>query len=762
LRTGVEVVISRTMGAEPGSPAVPRRAPGLRTVRARLVLLIAICFVPLGVGELYLARRLWVHARHAELEANREVAQAVALVFEGFVLAISQHAQTLGLALQALSPESAAAGELLAEAEGAYPSVREFLWVDANGVVRASSHAEALELDVGDRDYFAELARGRDVVVSDLVRAKLGGEPVFVIGRALRGRGGALRGAVLAVVDPGALSQRVFPLERGASGSFGLLDRSGRVVFRSPPPGRGWDPMRPVEPDALVSGMGDRGSAVGAFRSPLDGERRLAAVVAVGRTGWLARASRADAVALGPVMRELRVQAAVALGLALVALLLAVWVSRGITGPLRRLRRSIAMLSRAELPRVEPGGPAEIRTLAEAYNDMAERLLARDAELAAASARLEEGLRSAESAAVEARRERERLDAVFGAIADGLVIYDAGGRILALNGPAERLLGFSPEDRDRTPRERWARFRLVDAEGRELSAEETPLSRALAGERVRGFVLGIEPRRPEAARGVLWVSSSAAPVHDERGARVGVVSVFTDITALRELQEQREDLLRTVSHDLRTPLNVIGTHAHLLLREAGDPGTVRRRAEGISASVRRMATLIKDIIDLARFDSGQLRLEREPIFAFTFIDDALRHVRGALPTERVRVYADPDLPMILADPDRLERVLLNLVSNALKYSSPETEVRVELRPADGGVEIAVSDRGPGISAEDLPRLFTRYGRGTAAVPGGTGLGLFITRTLVEAHGGRVAVESRAGEGSTFRVWLPVMPGSPAE
>ncbi len=223
---------------------------------------------------------------------------------------------------------------------------------------------------------------------------------------------------------------------------------------------------------------------------------------------------------------------------------------------------------------------------------------------------------------------------------------------------------------------------------------------------------------------------------------------------LRRRQEQREDILRAVSHDLRSPLTAILTQAELLQRQ-GLPGPQRSGAEAIVASARRMNVMIQDLVDSARLESGQLQLNRRPVDLYAFLQELKQRLAGAMDMERVQVTAEPGLPPVSADPDRLERILTNLISNALKYSAPGTLVTVALYPHPGELVTAVSDRGPGIPPADLPRLFQRYYRTEAGrEQRGLGLGLYITRQLVEAHGGRIWVESRLGEGSTFAFSLP--------
>jgi len=196
---------------------------------------------------------------------------------------------------------------------------------------------------------------------------------------------------------------------------------------------------------------------------------------------------------------------------------------------------------------------------------------------------------------------------------------------------------------------------------------------------------------------------------------------------------------------------VIQGQAQLLLRQlralqGGDK--VRRSAESILTASRRMNVMIMDLVDSARTASGQLKLDCVPTELGAAVLSLKERLSEVMETSRVRVEIPDELPPVLADPDRLERILTNLISNALKYSSPGTEVVVRLSAQDTEVVTRVIDHGPGIPPEELPNLFQRYARTREAREHreGLGLGLYITKHLVEAHGGRIWVESGGGEG----------------
>lgn len=354
----------------------------------------------------------------------------------------------------------------------------------------------------------------------------------------------------------------------------------------------------------------------------------------------------------------------------------------------------------------------------------------------------------------EVQKRVAELDATITAMADGVVIYDSEGFISRMNPSAKRMLGYDLEQRRLNLDSRIKLLNIETVDGKPVKPNETPPYRALRGETVQGMIMVFHP--PNGRK--LWVSSSAAPIKAPDGKMLGAVSTITDITPIRDLQEQRSLHILGISHGLRTPLTVVQGQAQLLLRalerERRNNG-IRRSAETIVSSSRRMSVMLRDLVDLADLEIGEpLKLNLVPVDLRATLYELKRRLAGLLATERVRVDAPDDLPNVMADPDRLERILLNLLSNALKYSDPNTEVIVALRQQGENVVTSITDRGKGIPPEELPTLFQRYRR-PMPVRESLGLGLYITRGLVEAHGGKIWVESEVGKGSTFSFTLPV-------
>jgi PAS domain S-box-containing protein len=232
----------------------------------------------------------------------------------------------------------------------------------------------------------------------------------------------------------------------------------------------------------------------------------------------------------------------------------------------------------------------------------------------------------------------------------------------------------------------------------------------------------------------------------------------TDTTALHDLHEQ-QILLHIVSHDLGSPLTVMHGHIGLLEEMIGTPESevaMRESLATIRRNARRLETMLKDLTELARIEGGQLQLEREPIALPSFLRDFLHRSATVFDSKRLDLQVADDVPQVLADTDRLDRILTNLLSNAQKYADPGTPIGIRVYRQGDEVVVAVSDQGRGIAPEDLPRLFQRFSRAKDEHRAtGTGLGLYITRVLVEAHGGHIHVNSQVESGSTFSFTLPV-------
>jgi signal transduction histidine kinase len=232
------------------------------------------------------------------------------------------------------------------------------------------------------------------------------------------------------------------------------------------------------------------------------------------------------------------------------------------------------------------------------------------------------------------------------------------------------------------------------------------------------------------------------------------------LNAMRELERLREEWTTVIAHDLRQPVAAISFYAQALAATAAaDPALerIQPRTQSIISSTQRLDRMISDLLDVSRLGAGRLTLQPVNVDLAAL----LHRVVGQFSRDgelSVEVSINDDSAMVRADPGRLEQILDNLLSNALKYRAPDTPILVDASRRDGAIEVAVTNTGAGISAEDIPALFTRFYRTDSARAGtvpGLGLGLYITQELVRAHGGRVWVQSVPGEKTSFHFTLPV-------
>jgi len=230
-----------------------------------------------------------------------------------------------------------------------------------------------------------------------------------------------------------------------------------------------------------------------------------------------------------------------------------------------------------------------------------------------------------------------------------------------------------------------------------------------------------------------------------------------------ELDRLKDEFVLTASHELRSPLTSVQGFAELLMleRESLSP----RQAETVEVildNCRHLVRLLNDLLDLARSDAGRLSIRPQPTEVAPLVDDVVRTMRAQTEatSQSLTEQIQPGLPSIYVEPDRFRQILVNLITNAHEYSPEGASIAVSARADGTEVEIAVSDNGPGIPKEQLERIFERFTRGDAGLTqrvGGTGLGLAISKSLAEAHGGGIVAESTVGQGSTFRLRLPVAP-----
>ena len=379
-----------------------------------------------------------------------------------------------------------------------------------------------------------------------------------------------------------------------------------------------------------------------------------------------------------------------------------------------------------------------------AGGDLAHRVaLPEEAELAAVGAALNRLAEHAETQVVAAGRERDQLASILASMAEGVLVTDAEGRALLANPAFTRLFATRGEVAGKLPIEvarEPALQQLVSA----TLASRTPGAADLVLERGE--------RR--------HVALLASPLGRGEGDG-GVVLVARDVTPFVRLTEVRRDFVANVSHELKTPLAAIRGMAETLGDGAlGDAETAHRFVGRILEQCARLQALLEDLLTLSRLESPLGAKDPEPVDLDALAQGAIEVISPTAVERDVTLEVSTIAETLPGDADALERLLLNLLDNAVKYNRPGGTVALDVRRDGDQVVIEVRDSGIGIPAEHLPRIFERFyrvDRARSREGGGTGLGLAIVKHVAQLHGGRVEVDSEPGKGSTFRVLLPAAP-----
>jgi signal transduction histidine kinase len=344
---------------------------------------------------------------------------------------------------------------------------------------------------------------------------------------------------------------------------------------------------------------------------------------------------------------------------------------------------------------------------------------------------------------------------VLDELPDGLLVADDSGTVTALNAAGSRLLGRAADEV--VGRDYREVIPLTDPSGRDWWACTDPYgglpSRTGQPERQLSLVVNGQPGRD--------LLVTARYVRDERRVVQRLVVAFRDAAARDRLERNRADLISTVAHELRSPLtSVKGFTATLLAKwdRFNDPQK-RVMLETVNADADRVTRLLADLLDVSRIDAGRLELHRQVVDLEAAVRKAFNgRVASGEPESRFVLRCTGELPEMWLDPDKVDQIVGNLVENALKYGAGTVTVTIDGTPA--GAEVTVSDEGEGIPDELLARVFTKFWRrGDGGRRQGTGLGLFITKGLIEAHGGDVAAGRAPSGGAQFRFTLPA--GAPS-
>jgi len=331
--------------------------------------------------------------------------------------------------------------------------------------------------------------------------------------------------------------------------------------------------------------------------------------------------------------------------------------------------------------------------------------------------------------------ERSRLETVFNSINDSVMILDEDNLVVLINPAMCRMFGLHAQESVGMP--------VLDV------LTHPDLIELIKQPQVRNVLRYHEVSFPDGRVG----NAQITPIPE-----IGFALTMQDITDLKEVDRVRSEFIHTVSHDLRSPLTSVIGYTELVERAGSLNDTQREFLKRIQESVQHITALINDLLELGSIEAG-LDTRREFVQLDGILNYTLEMLQGQIKAKHIKLKTEitPALPALRANPVRLRQVLDNVVGNAIKYSHDQGDVTVTMRAEDQQIIIQVTDNGPGIPAKDQAHIFDKFYRGSnISAHAGSGLGLAIVKTIVEAHQGRMWVESTVGKGSTFFVILPIL------
>lgn len=601
---------------------------------------------------------------------------------------------------------------------------------DSNGVVTSlesrnqaviSSKSEAPAMDISDRDYFKFCRYIGETYYADPFEESVFDLIVATIATPIKGDDESVVGVLFVGIPLEAVTSIIESRHLDETESVYIVDRKGSVIAHSEKylTQLFGSPLRLDYSDyTVVQDLVDGRSGVGEYE--YDGETYVAFYMVIEPSGWgvVFQEPHSVLVAKSYVMTNflLGINAAVFVAAVLVSLLFA----RRVTNPLRRLAEYAGTVERGDYTaELDVKGSDEIADVTSAIKSMVNQMVS---------------------------MQEKELAAIVNSMRDGLIVLDQNERVTRLNPYMEQMLGVRAAE-------------VLNKSISELKEDPRlrPLARVAEAESPDDEVVFTQPYER-----VLKVHSSTLKSGKDKD--LGEVKVILDVTQERELDQMKSDFIANTSHELRTPLHSIRGFVKLILDgKVPDTATQREFLSIVDEQSEHLSNLVSSILDTAAMESGEMVFEMQPVSMNEVIDKVVVKLRKIADDKEIAVEADlpGKLPPIEGDAEKLEQVITNLVHNAIKFSPKGNKVHVAARAENNSMLVQVIDHGIGISAGAIPHVFEKFFKVHGSMPwasSGTGLGLYIVKQIVEAHGGEIWVESKLNEGSTFSFKLPLSHG----
>ncbi|MDO8671071.1 MAG: ATP-binding protein [Dehalococcoidia bacterium] len=623
---------------------------------------------------------------------------------------------------------------------GSYAS--SLIFLDTRGKLILSVPPKDLPVgsDLSSEPYFKEITNASEPNFSNAFLFSLTDKPAVAVTFAVKDGSGKLVSFLSALIylDSSFLTGLLEPSTRlGRTGHADIVD-GNNIVLASTSPVEILLP--PHHPGFYRQMLAERKAAVKTtsgsdnYRQP--DSRHVMAFVPLESAPWGIGLGASEEDTLAPV-RRVQLQSGV-LGLLsiLVALVLAWFSTNRVVRPVETLIAASERMASGDLATpIKVRGGDEVGRLAAAFDEMRLKL---------------------QTAYHALTVEKSRYQGIFDYMADPVFTVDTSLRITSLNPAAERMIGYSNGEATG----RYCRDFLHSRDEHAMTGCQSSCPLLPDTDWEKGSIISTEVVCSRQGNKVP-VETARAPIYDDHGTLVGVVHVLRDISAQEELNQMKEQFLSNVSHELRSPLGFVKGYATTLLRKDAQwkEKTRQKFLREILHASDKLEHLVNELLDTSRMQAHTFTIECQATRIRPVIDAAVKWVKAQTNRHSFAVSLPPKLPLVLADPERTEQMLRNLLENAVKYSPNGGCINIAGLVEEGMVVISVSDLGIGIQEEQLEHIFERFHRANsrlAAHISGVGIGLSICRSIAEGQGGRIWVKSTYGKGSTFYFSVPLL------
>ena len=701
-------------------------------MRAKLIVSFLVVVFPAFLLLVVSDYRHYVYRQDAILEDSRVLAQAVGAVVEARLDEAAGLARQVR-ALRALRP-AGGGGQALEQLLREHPGYLEAFDLDSRGHVTAA--APPGQQPVVHVATLGRLTASPSPVVSDLLLSGPDKRPAVQV-LVPDWTGGSFQGAAGVTLDALMLGTEAANALQGSGHGLTLCDRGAWAVYSTLDPNAPWEERDYSASVHVRQALQGRPQSFSGAVDPLDGRAYLGAAVPIPDLGWAVCVFQPAQPTLSQLRSQTINDLVLLAALVIIGVLAATLIGNWFAAPVVRLAQHARGLGQGQLnERIDVRTGDELEDLAAAFNVMARQLEERDRRLRARTA---------------------ELDGIITQSADGIAIHGPQGELVRLNPAGIQILGHGPGHLGMSLAEQAVCLKMRAPSGGPIDPAELPVAAALRGETRVAQELRIETETGQER----YVAFSASPLIDAHGRIYGAVSTFRDMTQAHRAQREKDDFVSVVSHELKTPITSIKGYAQMLLRRADEAGGDERDLKGlriINDEVDRMVDLINQLLDVSRLETQRLELNLDRVDLVRLTADAVDRLQMTTNRHTLRLRAPQGPVWVRGDAMRLVQVLGNLIMNAIKYSPAGGPIEVSLESQEERAWVSVRDWGIGIAPEDQPHLFERFYRGTrrGSTPlTGMGLGLYISREIVQRHHGDIVFHSQPGQGTTFLFWLPL-------